>query len=263
MRTREAVLCLVSVVSISCSSFLFSNTWAAAIHCQLTDDPFNNPCNGTEGSDTIIGAKGSNVINGLGGSDNIVGGVGLNEIDGGDGNDLVKGSTGDDRLVGGNGDDLLIGGDGNDFLRGGKGKDNFVCGRGVDTAIDFNPQEGDKQSSCEFGTLIIKLNVINDNGGLAKPSDFRILIYLGDSSIDHPNYSFLGSSEGTSTVIPTDFGIHVFFQCDNLDKCANYPTSPPEGDPGDEPEGNEVCDNDPLHIKEVRTCVITANDPEN
>lgn len=45
----------------------------------------------------------------------------------------------------------------------------------------------------ELGLLIIKLNVINDNGGGANPSDFRILIYLGDASIEHPNYLFLGT----------------------------------------------------------------------
>jgi hypothetical protein len=250
-----------SVISIPYSSHLFTNAWAATILCEPTDDPFNNPCNGTEGSDNIVGAKGSNVINGLGGSDNIIGGDGFNQIDGGNGNDRIKGSDGDDRLLGGNGNDILIGEKGDDFLRGGSGKDMFNCGAGFDTAIDYNPREGDIQSKCEFGTLVIKLNVINDNGGTAKPSDFRVLIYLGDSSIEHPNYSFLGSSEGTSVIIPTDFGIHVFFQCDNLDKCANYPTSPPQGDPGDEPEDSGLCNNDPLHIKEVRTCVITTSDP--
>lgn len=111
-----------------------------------------------------------------------------------------------------------------------------------------------------LGLLIIKLNVINDNGGAANPSDFRIFIYLGDASIEHPNYSFLGSSE-TKTYLPTDFGIHVFFRCDNLGKCANYPTSAPQGDPGDRPDGTKVCDNDPIHVKQVKTCIIITNDP--
>jgi len=109
--------------------------------------------------------------------------------------------------------------------------------------------------------LIIKLNVINDNSGTAIPSDFKVLVYLGDSTIESPDFSFPGDSDGTGLQIPLDRGIHVFFQCDNFDKCANYPTSPPVGDPGDVPEGHEVCDTDPLHTNEIRTCVITTDDP--
>lgn len=109
--------------------------------------------------------------------------------------------------------------------------------------------------------MIIKLNVINDNGGTAIPSDFKVLVYLGDSAIEIPDFSFPGDSDGTALRIPLDRGIHVFFQCDNLNKCANYPTSPPEGDPGDVPEGHEVCENDPLHTDEIRTCIITTDDP--
>jgi hypothetical protein len=68
---------------------------------------------------------------------------------------------------------------------------------------------------------------------------------LGDSSIESPNFTFPGSSEGTKTEIPTEFGINVFFHCENSDKCANYPTARPQGDPGDVPEDSRLCDNDP------------------
>jgi hemolysin type calcium-binding protein len=256
---------IVSLVISVPFSFTMS-VWALDIQCVLTDNIFDNPCNGTEGSDNIIGSKGSNFINGFEGPDNILGGNRFDQISGGDGNDLINGKKGNDVLLGGEGNDILVGGKGNDFLRGDQGKDTFNCGSGKDVAADFNSLEGDTQVSCEttrlIGTLIVKLKVTNDNGGTAKPSDFKVLIYLGDSRIESPNFVFPGSSEGTKTEIQTDIGINVFFVCQNSDKCANYPTSGPQGEPGDVPEDSRLCNNDPLHTNEIRTCTISTNDPE-
>jgi Ca2+-binding RTX toxin-like protein len=75
------------------------------------------------------------------------------EVIAGAGNDVLDGSTCLNGvslgLFGGAGDDSLIGGPGDDTLVGGPGADRMVGGGGRDTALDFNPDEGDTAEGVE------------------------------------------------------------------------------------------------------------------
>jgi Ca2+-binding RTX toxin-like protein len=74
---------------------------------------------------------------------------GADVIVGTDGSDNIDAKAGNDAVCGGAGDDKLLGGGGNDTLTGGIGADKFRGAAGTDTATDFNPGEGDTQTSVE------------------------------------------------------------------------------------------------------------------
>jgi Ca2+-binding RTX toxin-like protein len=81
---------------------------------------------------------------------NIDGKGGNDKMNGGKGADFLKGGRGNDVLDGGRGNDVLDGGQGNDILWGGRGADTFYCGIGTDRIKDYNPQQGDRRSGCEY-----------------------------------------------------------------------------------------------------------------
>ena len=125
-------------------------TTPATDGCTVNGVP-NQPCQGTDGDDVIVGTPAADVIHGAGGRDRILGGAGDDLLCGEGGDDVLKGSRGNDTLVGGPGndkldggvgddvllggddDDRLIGGAGNDDLDGGLGNDTLQAGRGTDT----------------------------------------------------------------------------------------------------------------------------------
>lgn len=83
----------------------------------------DQPCQGTDGDDTIVGTKDGDVILGGGGADRIRGGAG---------DDLLCGEAGDDTLIGARGNDVIFGGPGLDTLRGDSGNDTLVGGDDAD-----------------------------------------------------------------------------------------------------------------------------------
>ena len=132
----------------------------------------NQPCQGGDGDDVIVGTKsgdvikagrgndrvraldGDDVVCGEEGDDVLSGGSGNDRIFGGDGDDALKGDAGDDLLAGqrdadslaggggndevdgGSGDDRVRGLGGDDVLRGGAGNDRIDGGPGLDTCTD-------------------------------------------------------------------------------------------------------------------------------
>lgn len=113
----------------------------------------NQPCQGSDENDRIVGTKGADVIFGGGGRDRIraldgddlvcgedgddvlSAGPGLDEVFGGDGDDVLKGDDGDDLLIGGRDADVLSGGRGNDEIDGGTGDDRLRGSGGLDTLV--------------------------------------------------------------------------------------------------------------------------------
>ena len=75
------------------------------------------------------------------------------EVFAGGGDDVLDGSTCPKRvsllLSGGAGDDRLTGGPGDDTLVGGPGADRLTGGAGRDTAVEFDPDEGDTAEEIE------------------------------------------------------------------------------------------------------------------
>jgi Ca2+-binding RTX toxin-like protein len=89
-------------------------------------------CQGTSGSDVIVGTPEPEVIIGLGGDDTIFGGGGDDTIFSGGGNDDIFGGNGSDTIEGGNGDDTIFGDDGDDIIQGGNGDDTIFGDDGDD-----------------------------------------------------------------------------------------------------------------------------------
>ena len=91
---------------------------------------YENPWEGTDGSDILIDQSNSTRMIGKGGNDRLLGG---------EGDDMLEGGAGSDALMGEEGDDTLDGGADNDVLYGGSGDDTFVfqAGHGTDTNLDF------------------------------------------------------------------------------------------------------------------------------
>lgn len=88
----------------------------------------NQPCEGTDGDDLIVGTRDADVIKGGGGRDRIRGGNGDDLLCGGEGDDDLSGSSDDDTLFGGAGEDRLNGGSGLDTLVGGNDGDDLTGG---------------------------------------------------------------------------------------------------------------------------------------
>ena len=126
------------------NSLDFSNI-KAIIKCDETFAIENNPdgCNGTDGSDRILGSINRDKIRGYGGDDWINGSSGSDYIDGGSsrniiyghsGNDVIRGFEGTNTIFGGNGADDIIGGYSDDKIWGGPGDDKLSSGlAGSDT----------------------------------------------------------------------------------------------------------------------------------
>jgi Ca2+-binding RTX toxin-like protein len=97
------------------------------------DTPINN---GTNGSNTLVGApRRSGLFNARGGNDRVNGRDGDDLINGGSGDDILNGGTGNDTLLGRTGRDRMFGGAGDDLLDGGAGIDTMNGGAGVDTYV--------------------------------------------------------------------------------------------------------------------------------
>ena len=91
---------------------------------------YENPWDGTDGSDILIDQSNGTHIRGLGGNDRLLGGEGDDTLEGGAGNDALMGEEGDDTLDGGADDDVLYGGSGEDTFV-------FQASHGTDTILDF------------------------------------------------------------------------------------------------------------------------------
>lgn len=107
---------------------------------------------GGAGNDALVGGPAADSINGGAGFDAIFAGVGDDSVASDAGNDLLLGGAGNDALDGGVGNDLFNGGPGNDTmnggesndtLRGAQGADFFDGGLGTDSAVDYDPSQGD------------------------------------------------------------------------------------------------------------------------
>jgi Ca2+-binding RTX toxin-like protein len=99
--------------------------------CRVNGVP-NQPCQGTDGDDVIVGTAAADVIRGGGGRDRIRAGAGDDLVCGEEGDDTLSGASGNDTLVGGPGADRLNGGGGNDTLLGGDDADDLKGGSGDD-----------------------------------------------------------------------------------------------------------------------------------
>ena len=82
---------------------------------------------GTNGANSLKGAKGNDTISANAGPDSVVGGAGKDNIRLGSGDDSGQGSGGNDNIRGGNGDDNIKGGKGKDTCDGGGGSDVVKC----------------------------------------------------------------------------------------------------------------------------------------
>jgi len=86
---------------------------------------------GTNGANSLKGAKGNDTISANAGPDSVIGGAGADNIRLGSGDDSGKGSDGNDNIRGGNGDDNIKGGKGKDKCDGGPGSDIVKCEKKV------------------------------------------------------------------------------------------------------------------------------------
>ncbi|MCG8349850.1 MAG: calcium-binding protein [Chloroflexales bacterium] len=117
---------------------------------------------GGAGNDTLVGGPAADSITGGAGFDAIFAGAGDDNVDGDAGNDLLLGGTGNDALDGGVGNDLINGGPGDDTMRGGEsndtmrgaqGADFFDGGLGIDSAVDYDPSQGDTYAQGSIENL--------------------------------------------------------------------------------------------------------------
>lgn len=101
----------------------------------------DQPIEGTEDKDLLLGTSGNSVINAYGGDDVIFEDGGNDVIDAGEGNDIVYAGAdndivfaqgGDDLIYGGLGDDMIFGGDGHDAIFADGGNDVVFAGSGND-----------------------------------------------------------------------------------------------------------------------------------
>jgi Ca2+-binding RTX toxin-like protein len=88
MKLRVALILAITVLGV-----MLWGVVALATPCT------NNPCNGTNGPDTLTGDESANQIYGLGGDDTLIGGGGNDYLNGGPGIDLCNGNPGKDLLV--------------------------------------------------------------------------------------------------------------------------------------------------------------------
>jgi Ca2+-binding RTX toxin-like protein len=139
----------------------------------------DEPIEGSNGSERMIGLDGDSVIDagvgddcidGRAGNDKLVGGGGNDVIFGGPGNDSLTGSGGDDSIHGGDGNDSILGGAGGDHLFGGPGNDRIGAGGGADVVsagpgddVINAPKPGLLSVNCGPGRDQVTVNEINQN----------------------------------------------------------------------------------------------------
>ncbi|MBI3248434.1 MAG: SBBP repeat-containing protein [Deltaproteobacteria bacterium] len=147
--------------------------------CTVNGIP-DQPCQGGDGKDTIVGTDGRDVIRG---------GAGNDTLRGQQGDDIICGEEGNDTLIGALGNDILIGGDGRDVLRG-NGSDDVISeetdhdrlfgGEGNDTLIG-----GDGADRLEGGDGNDKLiGNFGDDLLLGGPGKDRLSGDVGDDELD-------------------------------------------------------------------------------
>jgi Ca2+-binding RTX toxin-like protein len=119
----------------------------------------NNPCVGTNRSDTMRGTNDRDNMAGRGGNDQMFGGGNGDTMRGGTGADIMRGESGRDRIYGDADNDTINGGPFGDRIVAGTGTDSVVgengadridiadgvqdsvdCGNGTDTLI-YDPQD--------------------------------------------------------------------------------------------------------------------------
>jgi Ca2+-binding RTX toxin-like protein len=112
----------------------------------------DQPCQGTDGDDVIVGTTAGDVILGGGGRDRIRAGSGDDLVCGEDGDDRLTGSAGNDTLSGGPGADRLQDSAGNDTLLGDDGNDDLKSGSGDDD-LDGGPGDDRLRAGSDIDTL--------------------------------------------------------------------------------------------------------------
>jgi len=96
----------------------------------------DNPCVGTNRSDTMRGTNGRDTMAGRGGNDEMFGGGNSDTMRGGGGADIMRGESGRDRMNGDSGNDTINGGPFGDRIVAGTGRD-FVVGENGNDHIDI------------------------------------------------------------------------------------------------------------------------------
>jgi len=102
----------------------------------------DNPCIGTNRSDTMRGTNARDNMSGRGGNDQMSGGGNSDTMRGGDGADVMRGESGRDRINGDSGNDTINGGPFGDRIVAGTGSDSVVGENGADH-IDIRDGEQD------------------------------------------------------------------------------------------------------------------------
>ena len=108
---------------------------------QLDGSDGNDTMRGARGDDMLMGGDGDDKMRGRGGDDHMEGGDGENRMRGGRGDDMLRGGADNDRMNGGRGHDMMIGMEGDDVMVGGRGRDIMIGGDGADRMI------GDRRDS--------------------------------------------------------------------------------------------------------------------
>jgi Ca2+-binding RTX toxin-like protein len=124
----------------------------------------DQPCQGTDGDDVIVGTLAGDVIRGGGGRDRVRAGTGDDLVCGEEGDDQLIGASGNDTLVGGPGADRLQDSGGNDILIGGADGDDLKGGSGDDD-LDGGPGDDRLRGGSDLDTLRGGLGVDRLDGG--------------------------------------------------------------------------------------------------
>ena len=164
----------------------------------------DNPLNGTDGDDLILGFAGNDVLFGGLGNDVLIGGLGNDQLNGGLGNDMLFGNEGTDTLNGNEGNDTLNGGTENDTLNGGVGDDTYTFGLadGSDTINEAGGAGTADRIVIQPGVLdpvtgdlnpITGLNAADNNTGNAAGS---LVINFNGQTVTVANH-YAGNTAGT------------------------------------------------------------------
>ena len=143
-----------------------------------TDEPGQDPIDGTSADDRLQGTSKADLLRGFGGSDRLDGQAGNDTLLGGDGDDTIAGGSGDDFISGGNGLDEMSGGDGADtfyFGSAGQAPFNQFAGDGITDFSGFDLQGDVIDLSDVFeGTLtFLGTGNFTETAGEVRVQDFR------------------------------------------------------------------------------------------
>jgi hypothetical protein len=108
-----------------------------------------NPCNGTDGDDTMLGDSGANRMFGGAGQDNIIGYEGDDGMSGGTESDYIVGLTGSDVIFGLEGNDIIFHSTRDEGTSDGA-RDLIYCGEGFDEVWVNKVTDNDAAYDCEL-----------------------------------------------------------------------------------------------------------------